>query len=134
LPNAEGLATLRSVNLTEKPSKSVGELFIVDNSECEVGFLGRRNPAVEKPSWPRDTVWLDKAQTVALKGVPEAAWNSHIGGHQVCKKWLTDRTGLTLTKDDLTHYQKVVVALAETIRVMKAIDAVIEKHGGWPIK
>jgi len=39
-----------------------------------------------------------------------------------------------LTADDLTHYQKIIIALSETIRLMKEIDAVIEKHGGWPLK
>lgn len=31
------------------------------------------------------------------------------------------------------HYQKIVVALAETIRLMAAIDAAIEAYGGWPL-
>ena len=43
-----------------------------------------------------------------------------------------DRKGRTLSKDDIAHYQKIVVALTETIRLMKEIDEVIEKHGGWP--
>ena len=38
----------------------------------------------------------------------------------------------TLSRDDIAHYQKIVVALAETIRLMKEIDEVIEEHGGWP--
>jgi hypothetical protein len=59
-------------------------------------------------------------------------WNFHIGGYQVCEKWLKDRKGRTLSKDDIAHYQKIVVALAETIRLMKEIDEVIEQHGGWP--
>ena len=42
------------------------------------------------------------------------------------------RNGRTLTKDDIAHYQKIVVALSETIRLMAEIDKVIEKHGGWP--
>ena len=46
--------------------------------------------------------------------------------------WLKDRKGRTLSKDDLTHYRKVVVALSETIRLMAEIDRVIEAHGGWP--
>jgi hypothetical protein len=29
--------------------------------------------------------------------------------------------------------QKIVVALAETIRLMGEIDYVIDSHGGWPI-
>jgi hypothetical protein len=77
-------------------------------------------------------VWVDKAQTIGFQDVREEVWNFHIGGYQVCEKWLNDRNGRTLTKDDLAHYQKIVGALSETIRLMKEIDAVIEKHGGWP--
>lgn len=95
-------------------------------------FIGGRHPEVEKISWSRNTVWVDKAQTTGFRGVREDVWNFHIGGYQVCEKWLKDRKGRTLTKDDLAHYQKIVIALSETIRLMKEIDEVIEKHGGWP--
>lgn len=56
----------------------------------------------------------------------------HIGAYQVCEKWLKDRKGRELKKDDLAHYQKIVVALSETIRLMAGIDEVMGKHGGWP--
>ena len=97
-------------------------------------FIASRNPEVEKISWSRHTVWVDKAQTTGFQGVREDVWNFHIGGYQVCEKWLKDRKGRTLTKDDLAHYQKIVVALSETIRLMAEIDVLIEKHGGWPLK
>jgi len=32
----------------------------------------------------------------------------------------------------ITHYQRVVVVLNETIRLMAEIDSVTETHGGWP--
>lgn len=95
-------------------------------------FIGGRNPEVEKISWSKNTVWVDKAQTTGFKGVREEVWNFHIGGYQACEKWLKDRKGRTLSKDDITHYHKIVVALSETIRLMKEIDEVIDKHGGWP--
>ncbi len=38
----------------------------------------------------------------------------------------------TLSDEDIDHYQRVVVALNETIRIMGEIDGVIEAHGGWP--
>jgi hypothetical protein len=95
-------------------------------------FIGSRSPGVEKVSWLKNTVWLDRAQTIGFHGVPEAVWNFHIGGYQVCEKWLKDRKGRTLCDDDIAHYQKIVVALAETIRLMQEIDDVIEQHGGWP--
>ena len=95
-------------------------------------FVGGLHPEVEKISWSRNSVWVDKAQTTGFRGVREDVWNFHIGGYQVCEKWLKDRKGRKLSKDDITHYQKIVVALAETIRLMQEIDAVIEQHGGWP--
>ncbi len=63
-------------------------------------------------------------------GVPEEVWNFKIGGYQVCDKWLKDRKGRTLTSEDISHYQRIVVALNETIRLMKEIDEVIP---GFPI-
>ena len=90
------------------------------------------NAEVEKVSYARDTVWLDKTQSRGFGGVTEDVWNFHIGGYQVCEKWLKDRKGRTLSKDDISHYQKIIVALSETIRIMREIDEVIEKHGGWP--
>ena len=95
-------------------------------------FIGGKNPEVEKPSWSDNTVWVDKAQTIGFKGVREEVWNFHIGGYQVCQKWLKDRKGRMLSKNDIAHYQKIVIALSETIRLMAEIDKVIETHGGWP--
>jgi len=105
-------------------------------------YDGPKNPEVGRVGWSDDTVWLDAASTkkgqattpgtTGFRGVPEAVWNFHIGGYQVCEKWLKDRKGRILTAEDITHYQKIVVALSETIRLMKEIDEVIEEHGGWP--
>jgi len=70
--------------------------------------------------------------------VPGVVWNFHIGGYQVCEKWLKDRgpkkgkPGRVLGEEDIAHYQKIVVALNETICLMREIDKVIEEHGGWP--
>ncbi len=97
-------------------------------------YLGGRSPEVEKITWSKNTVWIDKTQTTGFKGVYEDVWNFHIGGYQVCEKWLKDRKGRALTADDRTHYQKIVVALSETIRLMAEIDQTINHHGGWPLK
>ncbi len=58
-----------------------------------------------------------------FEGVLPQVWNFHIGGYQVCQKWLKDRKGRTLTFDDLTHYQKVVAPLKETVRLTGKIDS-----------
>jgi predicted helicase len=69
-----------------------------------------------------------------IEGVPFEVWEFQFGGYQVCEKWLKDRRGRALTNADLEHYERVVVALKETIRLMAEIDDVIEGHGGWPLR
>ena len=61
--------------------------------------------------------------------VPETAWNFYIGGYQPAQKWLKDRKGRTLNNNDLEHYQKIIVALFETAKLMVAIDETIGKDG-----
>jgi hypothetical protein len=95
-------------------------------------FIGGRAPTVEKITWSKNSVWIDKAQTTGFKGVNEEVWNFHIGGYQVCEKWLKDRKERRLLKEDIEHYQKIIVALSETIGLMAEIDKVIVEHGGWP--
>jgi predicted helicase len=76
-------------------------------------------------------VWINSTQY--FEGIPKEVWKFHIGGYQVCDKWLKDRKGRQLTYDDLTHYQQVVSALAATMKLMNDIDSVIDSHGSWPI-
>jgi len=57
--------------------------------------------------------------------VPEAAWNSYIGGYQPAQKWLKDRKNRTLNSEDIEHYQKIIIALAETDRIMKEINKIV---------
>ncbi|MUL39358.1 hypothetical protein BWI75_24500 [Gloeocapsopsis sp. AAB1 = 1H9] len=66
-----------------------------------------------------------------FSGVPENVWNFYVGGYQVCQKWLKDRKGRTLSDEDILHYQRIVVALQETIELMAKIDAAIP---GFPIE
>jgi len=49
----------------------------------------------------------------------------------VLHKWLKDRRGRRLDYDDKVHYQKIVMALAETMRLMDEIDDAIP---AWPIE
>jgi len=95
-------------------------------------YSGPNEATVDRVTYADGMVWLDKKQTCGFAGVPEAVWNFHIGGYQVCEKWLKDRKGRQLSKEDIAHYQKIIAALAETIKIMAEIDKTIEAHGGWP--
>lgn len=73
-------------------------------------------------------VWINQQQY--FDNVPPEVWGYHVGGYQVCQKWLKDRKGRQLSYDDLTHYRGIVAALARTIELQAAIDEAI---GEWPI-
>jgi len=73
-------------------------------------------------------------QTQYFDGVAPEIWNFHVGGYQVCRKWLADRKGRVLEFEDIGRYAQIVAALRETIAAMRRIDAAIENEGGWPIQ
>lgn len=75
---------------------------------------------VEKISYKDEKVFINTKQYFG--NVPELAWNFYIGGYQPAQKWLKDRKGRTLSNGDIEHYQKIIVALVETGRIMGEID------------
>lgn len=77
---------------------------------------------VGKPKYKDGKVYINDTQY--FDNVPLIAWEFYIGGYQPAQKWLKDRQGRTLEFDDILHYQKIIVALTETDRLMKEIDKV----------
>jgi predicted helicase len=77
---------------------------------------------VTKPKYENGKVFINDTQY--FDNVPEVAWTFFIGGYQPAQKWLKDRKERTLEFDDILHYQKIIVALTETDRLMKAIDTI----------
>ncbi|MFH1621299.1 MAG: type ISP restriction/modification enzyme [Patescibacteria group bacterium] len=75
---------------------------------------------VEKVEYRDGNVFINPTQYFG--DVPQVAWEFYIGGYQPAQKWLKDRKGRVLNNEDLAHYQKIIVALTETARIMKEID------------
>ncbi len=73
----------------------------------------------------KQRVYINK--TRYFSGIPPEVWEFKVGGYQVLEKWLKDRKKAkrTLSFDDVLHYQKIVVALKETMQIMEEIDAAI---------
>lgn len=80
------------------------------------------NEEVEKIKYGNGKVWINKLQYFG--NVPEIAWNFYVGGYQPAQKWLKDRKGRNLMNQEIEHYQKIIVALTETDRIMKEIDQI----------
>lgn len=77
---------------------------------------------VQKPIFKNGRVYINETQY--FENVPELAWNFYIGGYQPAQKWLKDRKDRKLSFEDLLHYQKIIVALSETDRIMREIDLI----------
>ena len=80
------------------------------------------NNAVDKIKYEDGKVWINETQY--FEGVPQVSWDFYIGGYQPAQKWLKDRKGRVLNFEDILHYQKIIVALTETDRIMREIDKV----------
>lgn len=105
---------LRKVHLLESPlvTQYITRYPIEGNNE------------VEKITYQDQKVFINKTQY--FESVPQIAWEFYIGGYQPAQKWLKDRKGRILNFEDIFHYQKIIVALTETDRLMKEIDLVFE--------
>ena len=77
---------------------------------------------IDHPVYKEFKIWINDVQY--FEGVPKMAWEFYIGGYQPAQKWLKDRRGRQLSYEDILHYQKIIVALTETDRLMKEIDKI----------
>jgi predicted helicase len=103
---------IRQIHLLESP--------LVDNFITQYSIDG--DNVVGKIKYQDGKVYINESQYFA--NVPEVSWAFYIGGYQPAQKWLKDRKERKLEFDDILHYQKIIVALSETDRLMKEIDKI----------
>lgn len=118
------LHLMRSSGAGEKPGFPVS-----GTDEVTSGHPDYRLPSVDGETPGR--VYINEEQY--FEGIEPAVWEFHVGGYQVCEKWLKDRKGRELSYDEIEHYRAVVTALRETRARMTAIDRLINDAGGWPL-
>jgi predicted helicase len=75
---------------------------------------------------------VEICRDLRITDVPHDVWDYHVGGHQVCRKWLRDRRTRELTAHDLQTYCRILGVIADTLDDARHIDRLIEEHGGWP--
>ncbi len=115
---------LRQIHLLKSP---IVEKYITQYPTDGDNTISQAPKYIPKPK-KNDTgalqgdVYINSSQYFA--NVPLLAWNFYIGGYQPAQKWLKDRKGRTLGFEDILHYQKIIVALNETDRLMKEIDKI----------
>jgi predicted helicase len=104
------------------------ESDVVDNFITSYPVEGK-NEVEQRPNFALDKktqlgkVYINETQY--FDNVPATAWEFYIGGYQPAQKWLKDRKGRKLTFEEINHYQKIIVALSETDKLMKKIDKIM---------
>ena len=86
-------------------------------------FEGKGDGVVSKVRYEDGNVWINA--TEYFTDVPVAVWKYEIGAYQVCEKWLKDRKEKRLSHAEMRQYRGILVAIAETLRVMGEIDEVL---------
>jgi predicted helicase len=78
---------------------------------------------VGKASFKNNRVYINDTQY--WDGVPKEVWEFYLGGYQPAQKYLKDRKDKKLTTAEFENYEKMIVSIAETIKIMEEIDKYI---------
>lgn len=114
---------IREIHLLESPKV---EEFITSYPENGDNIIttsiGKKDWKITDEEKQTGRIMLNDKQY--FDGIPVIAWKFYIGGYQPAQKWLKDRKGRELSFENIMHYQKIIVALTETARLMKLVDEV----------
>ncbi len=114
---------LRQIHLLESPTvENFITTYPMDGDNTVTRKMTKTSIGYEPTNETTGRVWINDEQY--FDNVPLVAWEFYIGGYQPAQKWLKDRRDRTLNFDDILHYQKIIVALTETHRLMRAIDQI----------
>ena len=117
--------TAKQFRKLAKLGEKLRRLHLMENVEPKQGVANypiSGSNDVDKPYYDGNRVYINSAQY--FDKVPQEAWEFYIGGYQPAQKWLKDRRGRKLEFEDIEHYQKIVLVLRETGRVMREIEGV----------
>ena len=114
---------IRQIHLLESP---VVEQYITQYPIAGDNLVSRKmsknSPGYVPNNETHGKVYINDEQY--FDNVPLVAWEFYIGGYQPAQKWLKDRNGRKLEWEDIANYQKIIVALSETDRIMNEIDGI----------
>src|SRR5690554_5105664 len=114
---------IRQIHLLESPTvEQYITQYPIDGDNVVSRKITNRSPGFVPTEHGLGKVYINDDQY--FENVPEVAWEFYIGGYQPAQKWLKDRRNRTLEFDDILHYQKIIIALTETDRLMREIGKI----------
>jgi predicted helicase len=114
---------LREIHLLESPKvNQFITSYPIDGDNTITNKLTQKDWEITDQEKQTGHIWINEKQY--FDNIPLVAWEFYIGGYQPAQKWLKDRRGRQLSFEDILHYQKIIVALTETDRLMREIDRI----------
>ena len=117
--SAYGETLFRLHTLTDPVLDKLVTSFLEEGSNRITLSIGKDDWELDEDNgtvrvWINDKQYFDK--------IPVEAWELSVGGYFPSQKWLKDRKGGKLAFHEIMDYQRMIVALAETVRIMDEID------------
>ena len=91
-----------------------------NNDLDKYSFEGIGSNIVEKISYKNGKLYINKTQYFVE--VKPSTNEFSIGGYAPLQKWLKDRKGLCLTRDDIHLFKKIISVIEKTITIVNTID------------
>ncbi len=123
-------------NLLAEKGEELVNLHLMKSSTLNnliTTFVNQGNNQVNEVTYNSELQRIYINKQSYFTDIPQHIWEFKIGGYQVLDKWLKDRKNAhrLLSEEEVNHYQKIVVVLTETLRLMQEIDSLIP---GFPIE
>jgi hypothetical protein len=67
------------------------------------------------------------AEGHAFTGLEPGVWDLEIGGYRVLRRWLRERAGGTLARDEIEAFCRAATALEATLALGEDLDRVYER-------
>jgi predicted helicase len=111
---------LRAIHLLDDISLDERTIEIIGEGQMKITNKLNKKDTIIKD----DKVEIKLNDDLSIKNIPLIAWEFYIGGYQPAQKWLKDRVGRELSRNDIKHYNRIINALLKTDAIMNEIDEI----------
>jgi hypothetical protein len=105
-------------------------LHLEQDARCngleDFAFGGEGDCMVEKINGSRfrdEHLYINKNQY--YDGLSEEMLGFQVGKYIVLRKWIDDRVGIRLTKDDIDHYMRIACIIKQSMLIINQIDSTL---------
>jgi len=85
-------------------------------------FNGKGENRIENLRYENGRLYINSNQY--FDGIESEVYEYHIGGYQVCDKWLKNRKKKILSLDEIQTYCNIISVIKETLKIQKEIDKI----------